>query len=779
MFFTNAITLWNCLVFDRNGKELITRILLAGGILFFGLIVSVAAGRLELAGILLRRTNRLFRMLSECNQVLVRTGDEQTLLQKVCELIVQIGGYRFAWVGFIEDGPERRVQRAALFGEGEDFSGGVSITGSEGESGGGPVGRAIRTGRTAITPDIARDPAFAPWREHVLARGLRSSITLPIRDHDRVIGALDILSDRVQELESEEVALLEELAGDLSYSITALRTRKERDRSLAALRESEAEFRAICDHAPIGIARVDKNGRFYYINPHFHKMLGYSLADLADKNGFDITHPDDIERNRRLSIGLHAGKCDMYSLEKRYIRKDGSAVWVDMHVSAVRGDKETPGYQIAIIEDISERRAAEAARQRLAAIVDSTPDAIVSSDLERLILDWNKGAERMYGYKAEEAIGLKMDILMPSDRHDEALRVVDRLRQEGRIKPFESTRLRKDGSLANVSISIAPIFDDEGKIVGAAGIHRDLTELTRAHQEKERLEAQIRQAQKMEAVGTLAGGIAHDFNNILSAMIGYSELALMEVPDGSKPRHYLDQVLGAGMRAKELVSQILSFSRQSGPEEKKPVLLEPIVKETLKLIRATLPATIEIEQRIDDEPGWIEGDPTQLHQVVMNLCTNAAHAMQDQGGVLTVAAERVEVDESSARQHLGLAPGPHVRLTVGDTGVGMDAATRDRIFEPFFTTKPKGEGTGMGLAVVHGIVRGHGGVIKVYSEPGRGSSFQVYFPAIRDEAESSAADVDVPPPGGTESILIVETTNPCWPRSAATCWNGWAIERRP
>jgi signal transduction histidine kinase/CheY-like chemotaxis protein len=282
----------------------------------------------------------------------------------------------------------------------------------------------------------------------------------------------------------------------------------------------------------------------------------------------------------------------------------------------------------------------------------------------------------------------------------------------------------------------------------------EITERKRTEEARQRLEAQLRQSQKMEAIGTLAGGIAHDFNNILGIIIGYTELAVLDIPRDSSPWHNLQEVLAATTRAKNLVRQILTFSRKSDIRHI-PVQLPSLVKETLKLMRASLPATIEIRQQITEDVGPILADPTQMHQVLMNLCTNAAHAMRETGGILEVRVEAVEVDDAFAATHPELHPGAHVRLTIRDTGCGMEPEVLERIFEPFFTTKDVGEGTGMGLAMVHGIVADCGGTITVHSTPGEGTSFVLYLPCIPETAGDTEHAED-PIPRGKGCILFVD-----------------------
>ena len=263
----------------------------------------------------------------------------------------------------------------------------------------------------------------------------------------------------------------------------------------------------------------------------------------------------------------------------------------------------------------------------------------------------------------------------------------------------------------------------------------------------------------MEAVGTLAGGIAHDFNNILAAIIGYSEMALTDSPKFSASEGYLQQVLKAGLRAKDLVQQILAFSRMKIHQERIPTAIQPLIVEALKLLRASLPSTIEIRQNISDEDGMVLGDATEIHQVLINLCTNAAQAMEEKGGVLEISLSEETIDSNAPGTPEGLSSGQYIRLTVCDTGHGMDPGILDRIFDPYFTTKEVGRGSGLGLAVVHGIVKNHGGAVTVSSKPGEGTTFVVYLPKtqIRPKRPDSA---DLPVPGGAERILFVDDEQP-------------------
>jgi signal transduction histidine kinase/ActR/RegA family two-component response regulator len=331
--------------------------------------------------------------------------------------------------------------------------------------------------------------------------------------------------------------------------------------------------------------------------------------------------------------------------------------------------------------------------------------------------------------------------------------------EEGTFDPDRSVTIqveyyRKDGSTVWMENIVKAIRGPDGKIVGMHGVSRDITERRIAEEEKTRLQSQLQQVQKMESIGTLAGGIAHDFNNILGIIVGNTELAMDDIPEWHPARHNLGEIRTASMRARDVVKRILAFSRQS-PQEMKPVRISPIIKESLKLLRSSIPTTIEIHQNISIELDTVYADPTQIDQVFINLCTNATHAIGEKGGVLEVSLRHIEMDECSTIHYHDLFPGKYVRLTVSDTGHGIEPKILDRIFEPYFTTKNVGEGSGMGLSVVHGIVKTHGGYLLVNSKLGKGTTFQVFFPYIESKPEPEI-EITVEIPRGKEKILFVD-----------------------
>jgi len=417
----------------------------------------------------------------------------------------------------------------------------------------------------------------------------------------------------------------------------------------------------------------------------------------------------------------------------------------------------------------------------LAAVVESSQDAIVSKNLDGVILSWNSGAEKLFGYKAEEAIGKHITLIVPLDRHGEEADILSRVRRGERIESYETVRRKKDGRMFDVSLAISPVYDGTGRIIGVSKIARDITErkrmeaelrslnaelekrvadrtaeLIRTIEQREKLQQQLAQSQKMESIGTLAGGIAHDFNNILTIILGYSS-SLGGVADPERLREGLEIIRETGMRGAMLVQQLLTLSR-NGNLSFQPVDANDLLRQFARLLSETFPKTIDVSLDLHDEVPATMADPNRLHQALLNLCVNARDAMNGTG---TLALKDTVVSGAALRsQFPDAADDAYLCITVSDTGSGIDAAVRDRIFDPFFTTKDPGQGTGLGLTAVYGIVREHDGFVEVDSEPGRGTTFRLYLPLRPVDGKPTAIVHDVPDRpgyrGGHETVLFVD-----------------------
>jgi PAS domain S-box-containing protein len=401
-------------------------------------------------------------------------------------------------------------------------------------------------------------------------------------------------------------------------------------------------------------------------------------------------------------------------------------------------------------------------REFIKAVLENIQSGIVACDAEGTLTLFNRATRELHGLPVEpipaEQWAEHYGLFHPDGKthlKKEELPLLRAFNGE-RVQDAEVKLVSKDGLTRTVMCSGQAIFDAQGNKLGAVVAIHDVTERRKAEEETRMLENQLRQAQKLEAIGTLAGGIAHDFNNILGAIIGYAELAQEDMAAERSKKH-LQEVLKAGHRAKELVHQILAFSRQSIPE-RKPVAIGMIIKEALKLLRATLPTTIQIRTEINTRNDRVVADPVQVHQVLMNLCTNAGYAMREKGGTLTVSLNEATVAEEPTHA-ASLPPGAYLKLSVRDTGHGMAKTVLDRIFDPFFTTKPLGEGTGLGLSVVHGIITSHGGQISVNSEPGVGTTFNIVLPRTANVIEMPAQNRPEVA-RGTERVLLVDDEEP-------------------
>jgi PAS domain S-box-containing protein len=561
-------------------------------------------------------------------------------------------------------------------------------------------------------------------------------------EDQQIIGAFEVRAFRIS-------------PNKMAAEFTDITNRKKVDK---ALKDSEERYRLIAENVADVIWTMDMNFRFTYISPSILQLRGYTVEEAMKESLDETILPDSLAMimdlvNQKLML-IESGDDEGWSsviFEAEQYCKDGTTIWSHNNARFLPGPDKKPVNILGVTRDITERKQAEEAlkesEEKYRILFENATDAIFIAQ-DEVIKFVNPKAEEMTGYSAEELAKIPfVDIIHPEDRDMVLERHLKRLKSEEIPSIYSFRILNRSGEELSVDLN-AVLINWEGR-PATLNFIRDIIQ-------QKKLEVQLQQAQKMEAIGTLAGGIAHDFNNILMAIIGYAEIMdLFEVPEDSPMKPNLKEVLKAANRAKDLVQQILTFSRQT-EYEKKPLQLSLIVKEALKFLRASLPSTVEIHQNIESEANTVLADPTQMHQVIMNLCTNAGHAMRKHGGVLEVSLAEVDLDEEGAAQIPDLEPETYLRLTVRDTGHGIDHDTIGRIFDPFFTTKERGEGTGMGLSVVHGIIHGHDGAITVKSEPGEGSTFQVFLPLIKKETEEIQLETLPPLPKGDENVLFVD-----------------------
>jgi PAS domain S-box-containing protein len=582
----------------------------------------------------LQKANRALRMISSTNKILVRAADESSLLESVCDTLIEVGGFPFCWVGCPQDG-ENHSLKVAVMSAADDpayLSLARSAEADDSLINWACASDAVRTCTPVIRSNFVEDATRARHCvETVHQAGITGCVSLPLTYDSRTYAALTVLSGDPDLFAEDEISLLKELCDDIAYGIHTLREREKHLQAQKALFESEQRYRQLFEKA-------------------------------------------------------------------------GEAVFV------LRPQ-------------------------------DSADACIVQA---------NQAAAEMHGHTVEELIGMSINRL---NTPEAAIDFAERSRRmlAGEWIHEEIAHVKRDGTPFQTEISAGPI--DIGGQRYILAFYRDISDRKRIEAEKAALEVQIRQANKMEAIGTLASGIAHDFNNILSATSGYTELSIPLTPPGSILNKNLRKIQQANQRAAELVRHILTLSRE---KESAAQVLQPklIIKEAVKLLRASLPSTIDIQQKIESE-AYILGDAAQVHQIIMNLCVNAGHAMEASGGVLSISLTDKELDSDFTRQYVHLSPGRYVVLQVEDTGHGIPREIIDKVFDPYFTTKPLDKGTGLGLAVVSGIVNNYRGEITVESQVGKGTRFTLFLPAVA--AEQAAESVSsVPIPTGTERILLVD-----------------------
>jgi PAS domain S-box-containing protein len=551
------------------------------------------------------------------------------------------------------------------------------------------------------------------------------------------------------------------LADQLLHSIHKARTNEKAIRKQTEeLRESEEKFRTLTEELP-NMVYIHKNGRIVYVNEKCNELIGYPRSEIYAPE-FDFLSIIAPEHRFLVlqKIRQHLAGAEVDPYECTLINKENKKIECLKMSKLIRYEGE-PAI-LGIVTDLTElKRTQESIREnqsRLLSIITSAMEAIITLDKHLRIQSFNPASEQMFRCSEAEALGQSIDrfIALPQSEKDQ--NGFDSPDQhsvegvlEGRMSTINGVRVNGENFPIEASISKTKAGKEELYTI----ILRDITERVSAEETQRNLQAQLLQSQKMEAVGSLAGGIAHDFNNILSVIIGNSELVKLKLNRNHRAMKHIDEVINASDRAQELVQQILAFSRKQDLNYR-PVRLHYILREGMKLLRASIPSTVEIKLDLPVNGPLVLADATQIHQVVMNLCTNAAQAMDGKDGKLILRQKTIEYDDRAMLYHPDLKKGRYAVFSVQDTGVGMDGFTLKKVFEPFFTTKGPGKGTGLGLAIVHAIVKNHGGATKVQSQVGKGTQVDVYLPIYEGEEESVKLEEIKESIGSSERIMIVD-----------------------
>ncbi|MDQ3622819.1 MAG: PAS domain S-box protein, partial [Verrucomicrobiota bacterium] len=606
----------------------------------------------------------------------------------------------------------------------------------------GFAGKVWLEGEPKWIPDLGQDAAL-PGTELALAKGMSSAFGVPVTVNGAILHVFEFFSGPVRMPDLELMQTLGLIANQLGQII-------KRKNAEDALRKSEMRKAAILQSALDCVISFDLKGRIIEFNPAAERAFGYTQREAVGREMVELIFPT-IQRDPRAegTEFLNAISPDNpnpgHRMELVATGRDGTEFPAEIAISRINLDSG-PMFT-AYLRDITERQEAERLTSELAAVVTNSNDAIITCTLNGTIQNWNVGAERIYGYTAKEAVGHPLHLLFPEECLDEFPQMLTAVQSGASLANYETARLRKDGRKISVSLTDSPIYEG-GKITGLSSIARDMTE-------RRRLEGELLQSQKMEAVGRLAGGIAHDFNNILTAIIGYSDLVLGQLKTGDWMYKHLIEVRKAAELAASLTHQLLAFSRRQ-PLFPQVFSLNDTVRNIHKMLQRVIGEPILVKTQLKAVLAQVKADPSQIEQVLLNLCVNARDAMPE-GGKLRITTEDVSYSASDETPVNEMPAGEYVKLAVIDTGVGIAPEIVKHIFEPFFTTKEKGHGTWLGLATCYGIVQQSGGYISVASEAGKGAVFTIYLPRV--DQSGKKASIRKPTgelPGGNETILYVE-----------------------
>ncbi len=723
----------------------------------------------------LKKLNRAFEMLGSCNRMLIRANDEKQLLDDICTIATDVGGYRTAWVGFAGTGEDKPIIPIARKGDTGGYTDAIRLSYSENHPAGkGPGGRTIRTGKAVICEDIRKASSDFSWKEEALRRGYRSLVCLPFKDGDTCFGFISLLSENINAIGQDELSLLCELADNVAFGISALRSsarQKTMQDTIVKVAQTVSgstgkQFYQLLAKNMVA-ALGASGGVIGRINRENDTVttLAYVSGDTLQENvTYDLKGTPCAEV-RSKSVCIFEDDLPELFPEDHYlielgIRSYAGIALYDARDVAVgvlsvlfKDPLEDPAMVKSILRIFAERVASEMARQEAdahifnqASLIDKARDAILTFDLDHRITFWNKSAGRLYGFPDGELSGKHAFDLLDG-RREQYDRAFSATTDTGEWLG-ELHQANSDGKTLIVESRWNLVRGAEGEPLSILAINTDITE-------HKNLERQFLRAQRLESIGTLAGGLAHDLNNVLAPISMSIELLRKSISD-ERGNELLDAISQSSRRGADMVSQILSFAR--GVEGRRvPVSGTEILSGLSGIIRDTFPKSVLIETSVPDGLWQVIGDSTQLNQILLNLCVNSRDAMPD-GGKLFVSASNETIGTDYAAANLDATPGPHVCIEVEDTGHGIHPDIIDRIYDPFFTTKDIGKGTGLGLSTTLAIVKSHGGFIRSYSEPDKGTRIRVHLPAL--PSPSSPETASAAPPsliqGNGETILIID-----------------------
>ena len=577
-------------------------------------------------------------------------------------------------------------------------------------------------------------------------------ISVPIFSHGRIVA--------IAAGANKESAYVDDDVRQVETFTTGVQALLDSQKAEEALRESEEKYRSllddVIDSSEVGLFILDPDFKVVWENQALERYFGLKKGEIIGKDKRQLILKqikykfEDPEGFAEKVLATYDNNTYIENFECHVLSDDKCQDrWLEHWSQPIRSGLYSGG-RVELYYDINDRKRAEEAlkdsEKRFRSIIEGTEAGYFFIDKDGIFQDVNEAWLRMHHYSSsDEVIGQHFSLTQIDSDMEAANKIVKRLLGGEPLPAGEFSRRCKDGSIGYHTFTVSPVVHG-GEIIGLEGFIIDITD-------KKELETHLRQAHKMEAIGTLAGGIAHDFNNMLGIILGNTELAMDDVTEWNPARLNLEEIKTASLRAKDVVRQLLSFARKTD-QERKPVKINPIVTGALKLLRSSIPTSIEIRSNIPRDSAIILADPTQINQIMINLCTNAAHAMEEDGGVLEISLDSMTLEQSTAQSY-ELSPGRYVKLTVNDTGHGIDPEINDRIFDPYFTTKEVGKGSGMGLAVVHGIVMNQDGAITVDSEVGKGTTLNVFLPIVeREPVPEITIDKDFPT--GKERILFVD-----------------------